>query len=142
MPVYVDTILGEMIRHEANNKMSVLGVFGNAILVPKIPSQLSSLAIMQRWGPTPEEQEGTRFTFALEIRGPDLAPIRLPDQTVEMPLGPRPLVNMVLQIQGFPIAQQGDYQVVTYIDGQPRNVYEFYIGLPTAQQQGKLIGFT
>ena len=144
MPVYVDTLLCEAIRPEANNKVSLLGLFGNAILVPQIPTQLANLAIIQRWEPAPQDQEGRRFTFAIEIRGPGLAPIRLQEQQLTVGPGPRPQISVAVQIQGFPILQEGDFQIATYIDGMERHVHTFFIGIPTNELRDalRLVGFT
>ncbi len=144
MPVYVDTIVCDIIRQEANNKVSLLGVFGRAILVPKIPTQLPSLGFVQRWEPTADEPEGTKLAFTFEIRCPGIElPIKLEGSHTSIGPGPYPYVNIAIQIQGFPIPKQGDYQFVTFIDGQERKVYNFFVGIPTEDQLGrfKLTGF-
>jgi hypothetical protein len=116
MPRYVDTMLCEVVRVEANNKLSLLDLFGDSILVPRVPVVLPSLAIIQRWQPTPSEPPGAQFSVAFELRGPGLAPIRMPAQAVVVPGPPKPLINIIMQLQGLPVAEQGNYQLVTYFN--------------------------
>src|SRR5438552_2247539 len=101
MPTCVDTLLCEMVRGEANGKVSLLGLFGEGILVPHIPIALPSLAIFQRWRPTTEELPGTRIRFAFLIRGPGLPEQRTPESEVTVPGPPRPLIQVGIQIQGL-----------------------------------------
>lgn len=141
MLVYVDTLLCELVRSEANGKISLLGLFGEAILVPSIPGVMSSLAIVQRWRPTTDERPGTMKVFTLELRGPGIeiqgSPMAPPRQTVQViiPGPPLPLIQVGFQLFGFPVQQQGDYQVLTVIDGIERNRSRFFIGVPTEEQR-------
>ncbi len=144
MPDYVDTILCEVIRQEANNKTSFLGVFGTAIFVPKIPTQLPSLAFAQRWVPSSNEAEGTGFTFRFEVRGPGFEKaLKLQEYAMKVGPGPRPQMSFAIQIQGFPLPQRGNYQLVTYIDGRESNVFDFLVEIPTEDQRKvlQLTGF-
>jgi hypothetical protein len=144
MPVHIATLLCDAVRPEANNKLSLLGVFGSAIFVPQVPSQLASLAIVQWWEPVPEEVPGTSIMFAMELRGPGITAMRMPEQAMVIPAnaGPhRTQLAMVAQIQGFPIAQQGDYQIATFVNGREAHLHTFYAGTPDNQQRERLIGF-
>jgi hypothetical protein len=137
MPVYVDTILCEMIRPEANGKVSLFGIYGEGIFVSQIPAVLS-IAIFQRWRPTAQEPAGTRIRFAVELRGPGLAPVRLPESEGTVPPVPPPMLQVAFQLTGMPVQQQGEYEVRTYINGVERNVYTFSISVPTEEQRRAL----
>src|SRR6266536_5494036 len=116
MPIYRDTILCELIRPEINNKLSVLGLFGECIFVPSVPTVLSSFAILQRWAPEPNEGPGTRFEMSFELRGPGLDTIRFAPYEVIVPAPPKPLIQAAVQLQGFPVARTGDYELITFIN--------------------------
>jgi hypothetical protein len=135
MPVYIDTILCEMFRPEGNGKISLLGLFGEGIFVAAIPSVLGSLAIFQRWRPTAQEPTGTRMGIAIELRGPGLNPVRLPETEGAVPPGPSPMMQIVFQVQGLPIQQPGEYELRTYINNVERNLYRFSISVPTEEQR-------
>lgn len=138
MPIYVDTIVCELIRPERNNKLSLLGVFGKAIFLPRIPTKLASLAFAQRWEPATDELEGTNFVFIFEIRGPGLETIRPPERRITVGPGPYPQLNIALEVRGFPIAEEGNYEFATFIDGRESNIYEFFVAVPTAEQRQRL----
>jgi len=141
MPEYIDTLIADAIRPEANNKITVLGLLGDALFVPAVPTALATLAIIQRWRPTPREAPGTNFAFSFEIHGPGFVPIVVAAQTLTVPVGPRPNMNFVVQIQGFPVPQEGDYEIRTLIDGVPQHTYQFFIGVPPQNQRDRLLGF-
>jgi hypothetical protein len=139
MPVHLDTILCEAIRPEANGKVSLLGVFGEGIFVPQIPSVLGSLGVFQRWRPTAREPAGTRMRIAAELRGPGVPrPLAIPESEAIVPSGPYPLIQLVFQVQGFPVRQNGDYEIRTYINGVESNLYRFSINIPTEEQRRAL----
>jgi hypothetical protein len=70
MPSFVDTLLCELVRAEANGKLSLLGLFGDAMLVPSIPIVLASLAFVQRWRPNADERPGTKYRSPLNYEAP------------------------------------------------------------------------
>lgn len=120
-----------MIRPEMNNKVSLIGLLGSGIIVPQIPTVLSLLGIVQKWQPTPNERAGTVIRMGFELRGPGLAPVRFEDQETVVPDVPHPVIQVGVQLQGLPITQDGEYEVITYINGeQQRNSYQFSISVP------------
>lgn len=142
MPEHVYTLICDAVRPEANQKITVLGLLGDEIFVPQIPTQLASLAFLQKWKPSQNEAAGRSFMFSFEIRVPGApAPIAIPAQSSTVPPSERPQMNFVLQIQGFPVQQKGEYELRTFIDGQLRYTHTFLIGLPADAQKNKLIGF-
>jgi hypothetical protein len=142
MPLYVDTILCEIIRSETNNKLSLFGLFGAGLFVPNVPAVIPSLAFLQRWSPTDNEPAGTRVVFSLRLRGPggvDL--IILGPTEVVVPPPPRPLIQVAVQLQGFPVPAEGDYELATIINDEVRNRYTFFAAVPTREQRAHLQGF-
>src|SRR5579863_2799060 len=105
-----------MIRAESNNKMSLFGLFGNGIFIPQIPAVLPFLAVVQRWTPSANEPYGMRFIFSFRVRRGALDLIILPESEIVVPPPPGPLMNIAFQIQGFPVAEQGNYEIVTFIN--------------------------
>lgn len=143
MPEYVDTLICDAIRPEANNKATLLGLLGESIFVPAIPTQLASLGIMQMWRPLPGDAPGSSFQFSFELQGPGGQPrIPIPPQPLVVPGGPRGVLNLVVQIQGFLVPAEGDYTITTIIDGHIRNTYAFFIGVPPQPTRQGLIGFS
>ena len=134
MPIYRDTILCEIIRPEANNKLSLFGVFGESIFLPQIPTILGSLAILQRWAPTKEEQPGTKFQMSFEVSGPAMEPIRFDPYDVVVPGPPRPLIQVAFQIQAFKVTVPGDYEIVTFVNRAETHRFVFTITVPDQQQ--------
>jgi hypothetical protein len=131
MPEYIDTLICDAIRPEANQKMSLLGVLGDEIFVPQVPTQLVSLAFFERWKRSEGDIAGQTFRFSFQIGIPGLgAPIVLPERNAVVPDSPRATMNFVAQIQGFPIPQEGIFEFRTLIDGQQRHVLKFFVGLP------------
>jgi hypothetical protein len=142
MPEYIDTLISDGVRIEANNKLTILGLLGDAIFVPQIPILLASLAILQRWKPSQGEAPGRAFSFSFEIHGPEqMPPIVVPSQNVIVPDGPRPTLNFMVQMQAFAIPHEGDYEVRTFVDGRNRKTYTFFIGVPSANRRSQLSGF-
>lgn len=143
MPEHVDTILCEVLRQEANNKISLLGVYGEWILVPKIPTRLPTLAFAQRWRPGPGEKEGDTFRCELELSGPGLTPIRVEAQPLVIGPGPRPQMLIAFQMQAFPLPEEGEYQIRTFMDGLERRAHKFFVSQATKEdvERLKLVGF-
>jgi hypothetical protein len=131
MPVFVATLLCELVRREANGKISLLGLFGDSILTSRIPDTLPTLSVIQRWRPAADDRQGTRHMFAFEVRGPFQPSIRVDPFEVVIPGPPLPLIQAGFQLTQFQVPQAGEYQVVTFIDGVERNRSAFYIGIMT-----------
>jgi hypothetical protein len=142
MPDHIDTLICDAVRPEANGKLTLLGLLGEEVFVPQIPTQLASLAFVQRWRPSAGEPAGRSFVVSFDIRVPGLpAPIAIPAQPAIVPPGVRPSMNFVIQMQGFLVPQAGDYQLRTFVDGQLRFTHTFFIGLPPEAARNQLIGF-
>ena len=144
MPVHADTILCEAVRQELNNKVSLLGVFGQLIFIPQIPGGLTSLALFQRWLPSANEGPGTTFRFEFSIEGPDRAELlRVPPQQAVVQPGRSPQMLFVIQFQGFPMPSEGEYRIVTLIDGRPQHTHRFNVARPTDEERVRfgLTGF-
>jgi hypothetical protein len=134
MPRYADTILCELIRMESNNKLSLFGLFGHGIFVQQVPVVLPGFAFLQRWEPTADELPGTLFSFSIRLRGPNLDLEIYPPTNVPVPSPPRPLMQIAVQVQGIPFAQEGDYDLLTSVNNEVRHRETFFIVIPTPQQ--------
>jgi hypothetical protein len=129
MPTYIDTILCEDVRPELGNKLSLMGVFGEEMILPQVPSAVPSFAILQRWRLSdPEVQRGNAGQFAFEIQLPEGHANRFP-----APMNPpNPGVNVttmsfIFKFLNMLFPQRGEYRFRTYIDGREANVYRFYV---------------
>lgn len=108
MPEYVDTLICDAIRPEANNKATLLGLLGESIFVPAIPTQLASLGIMQRWRPLPGDAPGSSFQFSFELQGPGGQPrIPIPPQPLVVPGGPSRSLEPCSADPGIPCTRRG-----------------------------------
>lgn len=137
MPVHGDTILCESIRQEVNNKVSLLGVFGQLILVPAIPSTMP-LALFQRWVPGPNEPAGTTFQFGFYGSDPNGDEVmRVPPQQAIVGAGRAPQMLFVVQIYGFPFRAEGEYRIVTEINGRPEHTHVFEVAIPTSDERAR-----
>jgi hypothetical protein len=146
MPEYIDTIICEDIRPEMGNKVTLAGVFGEELVLPQVPFQLPSLAIMQRWRLTNEEVDRGVGQFAYELEWPGHKRNRFPPH--QMP--PQKGVNLttmsfVFKFVGLVLPAAGEYTFRTYLNDREVHSYKFYVVLPAQlvgpQQQRPAIGF-
>ena len=143
MPALVDTIICENIRQEANNKLSLLGVFGDEVLVARFPYLFPSLAVFQRWSLTPEEHRRGFLVCRLELRPPQGNPIILPDNRMDLNPAAAHTVQIAIQVGGLSIDGQGDFSVATFFDNAEAHVHRFRIRVPSREEvaQLQLAGF-
>lgn len=114
MPTLIDTIVCESIRQEANNKMSLLGIFGDEILVPRFPYQFPSLAVFQRWALTDEEFRHGSVLCRVDFTLPQGTPLGLPETVyqsilrahVHLPSQSRSAVSCLTKKGLFPLRQR------------------------------------
>lgn len=141
MPTLLDTIVCENIRQEANNKVSLLGVFGEEVLIPKIPYTFASLGVFQRWTAADDESRRGSISCRVELRAPEGPHLSLPENQVILAPGRR-LIVVAVQLAGVTVAQEGTCYVATFFDGR-ENIYGFQIRVPSSQeaQQLHLTGF-
>lgn len=134
MPTLVDTIICENIRQEANNKVSLLGVFGDEVLVPHFPHQFPSLAVFQRWTLSDEEYRRGAVTFRIELRPPQGDSIVLPDNATPLNPASAHSVNIAIQLGGLPVTNKGTFSVVTFFDNHEAHVHRFTIRTPSRSE--------
>lgn len=143
MPALVDTIICENIRQEANNKLSLLGIFGDEVQVARLPYQFPALAVFQRWTLTPEEHRRGFLICRLELRPPQGNPIILPDNRMDLNPSAARTVQVAIQIGGLLIEGEGEFSVATFFDNVEANVHRTRIRVPSREEvaQLQLAGF-
>lgn len=143
MPTLIDTIVCENIRQEANNKLSLLGVFGDEVLVPHFPHQFQSLAFFQRWSLAEDEYRRGTVTCRIEIRPPQGEPIILADNHIPLNPAAAHSVTIGIQLGGLSIQSEGTLLIATFFDNQELHVHRFAIRIPSRNEveQLHLTGF-
>ena len=127
--------------------MMLAGVFGEELVLPKIPAALSSFAIMQRWRASNEELDrGGPGSFAFEIQAPSGQANRFPTQIPPMQRGVNvTTMSFVFKFANFPFLERGEYRFRTYVNNHELSSYKFYVLTPedvaAARQMKPPIGF-
>lgn len=143
MPTLIDTIICENIRQEANNKLSLLGVFGDEVLVPHFPHQFQSLAVFQRWSLSEDEYRRGFVTCRVEIRLPEADPIILQDSQITLNPAAARSITIAIQVGGLLIQREGSLLIATFFNNQELHVHRFAIRVPSRNEidQLRLTGF-
>ncbi len=122
------TIICDDIRQEVGRKVSLIGIYDEAVIVAKVPARLSKLCVYQRWIGTDQPR-----TFRLEVKGSAIT-------TTFIAVGQRdeehynPAVTraqLTVAFSPFDILTAGECQFITYLDdsGTPSHVHHFEVRL-------------
>lgn len=122
-PEYLATILCDDIRREVNNKISLIGVYGNQIIVPDLPFFFGHLGIIQLWrGGEGQFEVG----FALfDPAGKELA--RVPKLPMTLPGKLESTGRLVIRLDGLKVEAAGSYKLITTFSGETVGKYTFTI---------------
>lgn len=120
MPREIVSIICDDIRFEQGNKISLIGVYTEGILVPRLPITLPKLCLSQ----TVFDANNIR-KIRLVLKGPKLS-TSLTAENVDPTKS-----KMRINISFFPIVfkEEGDYVIETYFDDNPNPTVEkkFYV---------------
>jgi hypothetical protein len=123
------TIISDDLRVEAGKKLTLVGIYDQAIIFQQLPSRLLKLAFFQRW----LETSGIEKVF-VEIRGEPLG-----DNSVRIEGGPTeretdraeplPLVRIALIFGPVDFLRTGNIEFRTYFNdkSQPSHVHQLEI---------------
>ncbi len=125
------TIICDDIRFEQNNKISLIGVYSDVILVPKLPYTFPKICIAQEWeGATVKKQ------VRLALKGPKL---NLPTVIGSLKEDRKPdtdHVKIPVCIGPVTFEQEGEYSFQTYFDDEqePAFVKKFHLRLMASSE--------
>jgi hypothetical protein len=122
------TIICDDIRQEVGRKVSLIGIYDEAVIVAKVPARLAKLCVYQRWIGTDQPR-----SFRLEVKGPSIT-------TTFIAVGQRddehynPAVTraqLTVVFSPFDILTSGECQFITYLDDNnaPSHVHHFEVRL-------------
>jgi hypothetical protein len=135
------TLICDDIRSEIGNKISIVGIFDEAILPHNIPARLPKLCLYQLW-----EADHDIFSEAermrIELRGSALASIYsveaiarkqphgvAPDEPSRGPGGSAKRGRLMLTFSPVEIVSEGDLEFVTYVKDshEPEHVHKLSV---------------
>lgn len=123
-------ILCDDIRNEVGSKTSLMGVYGNTILLPKLPFTLPKLCVLQRW-----QNLANSGTVHLVVQIPAISAITVTaNYSSEEKIHPRslpPHADFNFAVQNLTFTQEGLCKIFTYLKdtptGDPDSVFEFLV---------------
>jgi hypothetical protein len=123
MPREIYSIICDDIRSEEGHKISLIGVYTEGILVPRIPFTFPKLCLAQGF----EDSSGVK-TVKIRLVGPKID-IKVKTDNIADPTKSKLRLNIV--VSPVTIEKEGDYRFETYFDEQPEPVAvkQFYIHL-------------
>lgn len=122
MPRERFSIICDDIRFEQGNKVSLIGVYTNGILVPKFPHLFLKLCLAQQF----EDAANTKKLRCV-LLGPKVN-VKA-EATTQDPS--KPVLRVTMAFTNFEVFEEGDYRFETYFDGDetPGTIKQFYIRL-------------
>jgi hypothetical protein len=124
------TILCDDIRQEQGHKVSLMGVYGDVILLREIPHAMR-LSIHQRWTGLPKSGK-----MQIGIRGPGLTlPIlsieyQSNEKLVSLPSGAGEFADFSLTFNQVRFTSEGEHKIICFFDKNehdPEFVQRFYV---------------
>lgn len=120
------TIICDDIRQEVGRKLSLIGIYDEAIIVRKVPARLAKLCIYQRWKGSDQPR-----SFRLEVKGSALpatfAAVGTRDEEHYNPAVTR--AQLMVAFAPFDIVAAGECQFITYLGEaeNPSHIQDFEI---------------
>lgn len=107
------TIICDDIRQEIGNKISLMGLYDDAVVVKRFPARLPKICIFQRWG---DAKLGRRERIRVELVGSPLSqPVSAncePDQKHFSEAATK--AQVLLSLAPFDLIKTGEIEFVTY----------------------------
>ena len=125
------TIICDDIRQEVGRKLSLIGIYSEAIIVSKVPARLAKLCIFQRWKGSDQPR-----SFRLEVKGSALpatfAAVGTRDE--EHYNSAVTHAQLMVSFAPFDILAAGDCQFITYLGDaeNPSHVHNFVVRVDPA----------
>ena len=116
------TIICDDVRHEVGHKVTIVGIYDEAILLAKFPARIAKLCLFQRWKGSDQPS-----SFRLEVKGNALgstfAVEGKRDETNYNPAATR--AQLTVAFSPFDVLSAGECEFVTYLgaDSSPSHVH-------------------
>jgi len=124
---HVSTHICDDVREERGNKLSLMGLYDEAILFPKLPARLPKLCLFQRWA----EAHDAR-TVKIGIDGTALDKPHRVEARVDYAPGEsrKEKLQIAIALSPLAFAQEGTLVISTYFNGasRPSHVHTLQIG--------------
>ena len=123
LPENLDTILCDDIRREVNNKITLIGIYGNKIIVPDLPFLLGHLGILQLW-----RGGNGKFNVHCAVLDPDGTELaRTPELPLTLSQEHGTTGRVIISFGGVKIEKAGTHKIVTTFNGEKIGEYGFMI---------------
>lgn len=123
------TLICDDIRYERGNKISLVGLYDEVIVFPRLPARLAKLCVFQRWA-----DGGDVEKILFEIRGAplgDAAISAIPRRTEPKPgqLRPSAKIKMLLLFAPVDVVAEGKIRFEVYFNDEatPRHVHSIEV---------------
>lgn len=108
------------IRAEQGNKISLMGLYDEKILLPQIPARVAKLCLFQKWSKVPSGAD-----VGFELRGSAIVspkrveakPVKETDQRI--PKGTLITANLIVVISPVDFGSEGNLEILTFWEGNP-----------------------
>lgn len=106
------TIICDDIRHELGHKVTLVGIYDEAVLVAKFPARIAKLCIFQRWRGTDQPS-----SFRLEVKGNALGrTLAVEGKRDEAAYNPKAThAQLTVAFSPFDVISAGECEFVTYL---------------------------
>ncbi len=125
------TIICDDIRMEKGNKVSLMGIYGNQMLVAEFPFRFARLGFVQRWTNLPDGQK-----FRVVFRGEGFKGLTVEGEIQYKSSGePKQSndTNIVLNFNGIVFPKPGRFIFETSILGSEEQTYKYEISVSKAK---------
>src|ERR1700685_4204819 len=116
------TIICDDVRHELGHKITLVGMYDEAIIVAKFPARIAKLCIFQRWKGTDQPS-----SFRLEVKGNALGrTVAVEGRRDEAAYNPKAThAQLTVSLSPFDAISAGECEFVTYLggDSNPSHVH-------------------
>jgi len=118
------TIICDDIRREIGNKISLMGLYDDAIVIKQAPARLSKLCVFQRWM---ESNLGREDTIRFQVSGTALvSPVYASCKPEPAHFDPRATkAQLILVFAPFDIVRPGYVEFVTFLKESDEPSYRY-----------------
>jgi hypothetical protein len=112
------TIIGDDIRIEVGNKLTLVGIYDEAILFPELPARLLKLAFYQRWF---EVSDVDLKKVLVELAGPAIGELvlRAEARPATRPTAGLQSIRIIVTFGPVDFLREGEIEFVTYFNDEP-----------------------
>lgn len=120
------TLVCDDIRTEVGNKVSIMGIYDEAMLVASLPAILPRLSLFQRWSEVADAK-----SVRVEFKGSALDERHNIEGELEggSEGARKTKLQMLLSLAPLRIAREGELEIATFFDGGSRPAYVHSISI-------------